>query len=155
MRVLEKTSDMWSNKFRFSTSPEHSLWIYHLSLSCCSLEAIAAAGPKFDWERMGCRFVNDHREADILLVSGPVTSSLADELKKIYSEMREPKYVVAAGVCACTGGMFSESKPHIVRGLDVYIPVDLFIPGCPPRPESFIHAILSLQGKISGELHGS
>jgi len=125
-----------------------SLWIYHVSLSCCGLEVSAASGPRFDWERLGCRVVEDHRNADVLFVSGPVTGGVVEELRKIYSEMRVPRYVVAVGSCSSTGGMFSIEGPSAVRGLEAYVPVDLFIPGCPPRPESLIHALLRLQDKI-------
>ena len=129
-----------------------SLWIYHVSLSCCGLEVGAAAGPRFDWERLGCRLVEDHRNADVLWVSGPVTEGVTRELHQIYSEMREPRFVVAAGSCASTGGMFSIEGGRPIRGLDAYVPVDLFIPGCPPRPESLIHAVLRLQDKIGRRL---
>jgi NADH:ubiquinone oxidoreductase subunit B-like Fe-S oxidoreductase len=110
----------------------------------------AAAGPRFDWERLGCRIVEDHRNADVMFVSGAVTPGIAEELKKIYSEMRAPKYVVAVGSSASTGGMFSIEGKHQLKGLDAYIPVDLFIPGCAPRPESLIHALLKLQEKAGG-----
>ncbi|MGZ3694190.1 MAG: NADH-quinone oxidoreductase subunit B [Bdellovibrionota bacterium] len=125
-----------------------SLWVYHVGLSCCTLEVEAAAGPRFDWERLGCRIVTDHRNADVLFVSGPVTPGIADELKKIHSEMRDPKFVVAVGSCASTGGMFSAEGKYRIPGLEAIIPVDLFIPGCPPRPESLIHALIKLQEKI-------
>ncbi len=125
-----------------------SLWIYHVSLSCCGLEVGAAAGPRFDWERLGCRVVEDHRNADVLFISGPVTATVVDELRVIHGEMRAPRFVVAVGSCASTGGMFSLEGERAIQGLDAFIPVDLFIPGCPPRPESLIHAILRLQDKI-------
>jgi NADH-quinone oxidoreductase subunit B len=125
-----------------------SLWIYHVSLSCCGLEVGAAAGPRFDWERLGCRVVEDHRSADVLFVSGPATPGVIEELRQIYGEMREPRFVVAVGSCASTGGMFGLEGEKAMRGLEAYIPVDLFIPGCPPRPESLIHALLRLQDKI-------
>jgi NADH-quinone oxidoreductase subunit B len=125
-----------------------SLWIYHAELSCCGLEVGAAAGPRFDWERQGCRIVEDHRSADVLLVSGPITEGTVEQLREIHRQMREPRFVVAAGGCACTGGMFGLEGEKQLRGLEAYIPVDLFIPGCPPRPESLIHAILRLQEKI-------
>lgn len=127
-----------------------SLWIYHVWLSCSGLEVEAAAGPRFDWERLGCRIVEDHRNADVMFVSGPVTPAIAPELKKIYEEMRSPKFVVAVGGSASTGGMFSLEGEHQLKGLDAYIPVDLFIPGSPPRPESLIHAVLRLQEKLGG-----
>lgn len=125
-----------------------SLWIYHVNLSCCGLEVGAAAGPRFDWERLGCRVVEDHRNADVLFISGPVTKGVVEELRKVFQEMREPRFVVAVGSCASTGGMFAIEGDESVRGLDAYVPVDLFIPGCPPRPESLIHAVLRLQDKI-------
>lgn len=125
-----------------------SLWIYHVNLSCCGLEVAAAAGPRFDWERLGCKVVEDHRNADVLFVSGPVTGGVVEELRAIYQEMREPRFVVAVGSCASTGGMFGMEGEKSIRGLDAYVPVELFIPGCPPRPESLIHAVLRLQDKI-------
>ena len=127
-----------------------SLWIYHVWLSCNGLEVEAAAGPRFDWERLGCRIVEDHRNADVIFVSGPVTPAIAPEIKKIYEEMRPPKFVVAVGGCASTGGMFSLEGKYQLPGLDAYIPVDLFSPGSPPRPESLIHAVLRLQEKLGG-----
>jgi len=131
-----------------STHEVDSLWIYHVALSCCSLEVEAASGPRFDWERLGCRIVKDHRNADVLFVSGPITPAIGLELKKIHSEMRDLRFVIAIGSCASTGGMFSIPGSANLSGLDKYIPVDLFVPGCPPRPESMIHAILMLQDKI-------
>lgn len=125
-----------------------SLWIYHVGLSCCGLEVGAVAGPRFDWERLGCKVVEDHRNADVLFVSGPVTEGVVEELRAIHNEMREPRFVVAVGSCASTGGMFSLEGAKPIRGLDACIPVDLFIPGCPPRPESLIHALLRLREKI-------
>lgn len=130
----------------------NSLWIYHLSLSCCALEVDAATGPRFDWERLGCKVVKDHRNADVLWVSGPLTEPVIEEIKKIYAEMRSPKFVIASGSCASTGGMFSVELGKPLKGLDAHIPVDIFIPGCPPRPESLIHAVLRLQDKIGGEI---
>ncbi len=125
-----------------------SLWIYHIGLSCCGLEVNAAAGPRFDWERLGCKIVEDHRNADVLFISGPVTAGIVEQLREIHSQMREPRFVVAVGSCASTGGMFGLEGEKNIRGLDAFIPVDLFIPGCPPRPESLIHAVLRLQDKI-------
>jgi NADH-quinone oxidoreductase subunit B len=130
------------------SSQADSLWVYHVGLSCCTLEVEAAAGPRFDWERLGCRVVSDHRNADVLFVSGPIAPGTEAELKRIYAEMRGPKFVVAVGSCASTGGMFSADGPHRLPGLEAIIPVDLFIPGCPPRPESLIHALIKLQEKI-------
>lgn len=136
-----------------SRAQADSLWIYHLALSCCSLEVDAASGPRFDWERLGCRLVTDHRSADALFVSGPITPAIASELKRMYEEMRDPKFVVSVGSCASTGGMFALEGPAKLPGLESIIPVDLFIPGCPPRPESLIHAVIKLQEKILRNAH--
>lgn len=126
-----------------------SLWIYHAWLSSEGLEVEAATGPRFDWERLGCQIVDDHRNADVLFVSGPITPAIVPELKRIYEEMPKPCYVVAVGSCASTGGMFSVNASGL-SGLANYIPVDFFIPGSPPRPESLIHAIIRLQETLRG-----
>lgn len=136
-----------------SSTLSESLWIYHVWLSGDGLEVEAAAGPRFDWERLGCRLVDDHRNADVLFVSGPVPPALAGELKRIYDEMSAPKYVVAVGSSASTGGMFSVEGKYQINGIDSIIPVNLFIPGNPPRPESLIHAILRLQEDLVGGKH--
>src|SRR5690606_37213026 len=127
-----------------SPAAVESLWIFHAALSCCGLEVEAATGPRFDWERLGCKIVTDHRHADILFISGPVNRHLGPELQRIHSEMKGAKFVVAIGSCASTGGMFSVGESGL-SGVDSYVPVDIFVPGCPPRPESLIHAILMLK----------
>lgn len=142
------TQSLELEKKRVLGNAVDSLWVYHAALSCCALEVEAASGPRFDWERLGCKIVKDHRNADVLFVSGPVTHAIGEELKKIYSEMRGLKLVLAIGSCASTGGMFAAGEGKGLNGLDKYIPVDLFVPGCPPRPESMIHAILRLQEKM-------
>lgn len=131
-----------------SSNAVDSLWVFHAALSCCSLEVEATTGPRFDWERLGCKTVRDHRSADVLFVSGPVTKPVGSELQRIYSEMRGHKFIVAVGSCAATGGMFAVTEGSGLTGLDKYVPVDIFVPGCPPRPESVIHAILRLRDKI-------
>jgi NADH-quinone oxidoreductase B subunit len=130
----------------YSHAHESSLWIYNLHFSCCGPEAVSAAGPRYDWGRLGCRAAKDHRNADVLLISGPVGTALVPEVKKIYEEMRTPKYVIALGACACTGGMFAISGDDV--GVDKIIPVNIFVPGCPPRPESVLNAILQLKKHI-------
>jgi NADH:ubiquinone oxidoreductase subunit B-like Fe-S oxidoreductase len=130
------------------SSVAQSLWIYHVWLSGDGLEVESASGPRFDWERLGCKLVDDHRNADVLFVSGPVSPALSGELKRIYDEMNSPKFVVAVGSCASTGGMFSIEGKYQIKGIDSIIPVNLFIPGSPPRPESLIHAVLRLQEEL-------
>ena len=125
-----------------------SIWVYHLDLFCCGQEVNAASGPRYDWERIGCKIIANHRQSDLLIVSGPVTPEISTEIRRIYNEMKSPRFVMAVGSCACTGGMFSIEDVSNVRSLEQVIPVDLFVPGCPPRPESIIYGILQLKEKI-------
>lgn len=127
-----------------------SLWTFNLSTSCCLLEVMSAFGPRFDLERFGVLKKNLPKEADLLILSGPITEPMRDEVVQVYRKMREPKFVISVGSCANTGGMFAES-PGIVSGVDALVPVDLFIPGCPPRPEALIHGLLRLQERIEKE----
>ncbi|NUM87655.1 MAG: NADH-quinone oxidoreductase subunit NuoB [Bdellovibrionales bacterium] len=124
-----------------------SLWGFPLGISCCQLELDSAAGPRFDVERFGIQWRGIPAEADLLIVAGPVNHQLKEELRRTYDEMKHPKYVIAMGSCASTGGMFSPGD-EVCAGIEGVVPVDIFIPGCPPRPESVIHALLRLQEKI-------
>lgn len=126
-----------------------SLWTYNAGLSCCSLEFMSATGPRYDWERFGALPSQHPNEADLLVVSGPLTDLMAEEIKKIYDQMRGPKYVISMGSCANTGGMFTPISAVIKGGVDRVLPVDIYVPGCPPRPEALMHALLRLQEKIS------
>lgn len=127
---------------RRSTSRE--LKIFHAWLGGDGEELVASTGPRFDLERLGCRVTSDHRDADALFVAGVATPQMSNFLKKVYSEMPKPCVVVAVGSGACTGGMYALPGSRVV-GLSEYIPVNYFIPGNPPRPESIIHAILQIQ----------
>ncbi len=127
-----------------------SLWAFNLSTSCCLLEIVSTMGPRFDLERFGVLSKTLPTEADLLLISGPITEPMRDEIINVYRKMKEPKFVISIGSCANTGGMFAES-PGIVPGVDALVPVDLFIPGCPPRPEALIHGLLRLQERIRQE----
>lgn len=127
-----------------------SLWTFNMSTSCCLLEVASAFGPRFDLERFGVLLKSLPTEADLLILSGPITEAMRDEVVQVYRKMQEPKFVISMGSCANTGGMFAES-PGVVPGVDAIVPVDLFIPGCPPRPEALIHGILRLQEHIRRE----
>lgn len=126
-----------------SSSP----WAFPLGVSCCYLELGSVAGPRFDLERFGVRFRGVPAEADVLIVAGPVNQKMKEELRRAYDEMKHPKYVIAMGSCASTGGMFVLGD-EVSQRIEGVVPVDIFIPGCPPRPESIIHALLRLQEKI-------
>lgn len=112
------------------------------------MEIMAVASPRYDWERFGFIQENSAAEADLLLVAGPLTKALAEQARESYEQMRDPRFVISVGSCANTGGMFLEKSSTVIEGIDKILPVDLFIPGCPPRPEAIIHAMLRLQKKI-------
>jgi len=126
---------------RFSPHP------LHFGIMCCALEMAACSGPDFDAERQGIIYRSTPRQCDILLVNGPVSEKLRPRLKTIYEQMPEPKWVIAMGECAISGGPYWDSY-SIVHGVDSFLPVDIYIPGCPVRPEAMLHGFLQLQHKI-------
>ena len=124
-----------------------SLWPATFGLACCAIEMMATAGPRFDIARFGMeRFSSSPRQADLLIVSGRVTHKMAAPLRQVYDQMLEPKWVIAMGACASSGGMFNNYT--ILQGVDKIVPVDVYVPGCPPRPEAVIEGIMTLQKKI-------
>lgn len=132
----------------FDFCRKNSLWYLSYGIACCSIEGLMnASGPRFDFDRMGVFFRNSPRQCDVLIVTGTVNKKMAPTLRRLYDQMPEPKYVVAMGACACTGGMFREYE-NVVLGADEIIPVDIYIPGCPPRPESVHFGFRKLQRLI-------
>ena len=126
---------------------KNSLWPATFGLACCAIEMMATAGPRFDIARFGMeRFSATPRQADLMIVAGRVSQKMAPVLRQIYDQMAEPKWVLAMGVCASSGGMFNNYA--IVQGVDHVIPVDIYLPGCPPRPEMLIDAILKMREKV-------
>lgn len=126
----------------------YSLWPVHLTTACCSVEFGAVSGPRFDIERFGIlQAFGSLRQCDLLVIEGTVTRKMAPRVKMIYDQMPEPKYVIAMGACAISGGLYHDSY-NVLKGIDRLIPVDVYVPGCPPRPETLIQAILLLQNKI-------
>lgn len=130
-------------------SINNSLWTFALPLSCCGLEFIAAQGPRYDWERFGALVQRNPANADLLIIAGPITQNSAPIIRKIYDEMLVPKFVIAMGVCANSGGLFAGADSEVLPGVDSVVPVDVYVPGCPPRPEALIHGVLSLQRRLS------
>lgn len=128
-----------------------SLWPLLYGTACCFIEFAALLGSRFDFDRFGLVPRSSPRQADLLIVAGTVTMKMAPALVRLYEEMPEPKYVIAMGACTITGGMFSSDSTTAVRGVDKLIPVDLYIPGCPPRPEAIIDAVIKLRKKVSNE----
>ncbi|MEV6559794.1 MULTISPECIES: NADH-quinone oxidoreductase subunit B family protein [Nocardia] len=124
-----------------------SLWPATFGLACCAIEMMATGGGRFDIARFGMEaFRASPRQADLMIVAGRVSQKMAPVLRQVYDQMTEPKWVLAMGVCASSGGMFNNYA--IVQGVDHVVPVDIYLPGCPPRPEMLLNAILALHAKI-------
>jgi NADH-quinone oxidoreductase subunit B len=125
----------------------HSMWPDLFGISCCTIEMMAVVGARYDIARFGMEFFRaSPRQADLMIVPGRVSHKIARPLRQIYDQMLEPKWVIAMGACACSGGMFNNYA--VVQGVDRIIPVDIYIPGCPPRPEALLEGITRLHEKI-------
>lgn len=146
--VISTTLNDLSNWSRLS-----SLWPLLYGTSCCFIEFASLIGSRFDFDRYGLVPRSSPRQADLILTAGTVTMKMAPSLVRLYEQMPEPKYVIAMGACTITGGMFSTDSYSTVRGVDKLIPVDVYLPGCPPKPEAVIDAITKLRKKISREIY--
>jgi NADH-quinone oxidoreductase subunit B len=128
-----------------------SVWPLQFGLACCAIEMIAASMARFDISRFGSEvFRPSPRQADLLIVSGTVTKKMAPQVVRLWNQMPEPKYCIAMGACAISGGPFKQGY-NVLKGIDRYIPVDVYIPGCPPRPEALLNGLIQLQEKIRGQ----
>ena len=129
----------------------NSLWSLTFATSCCGIEFMAVGCARYDFARFGFEVTrNSPRQADLIMCAGTITHKMAPALKRLYDEMAEPKYVIAVGGCAISGGPFKSSY-HVVKGIEEIIPVDVFIPGCPPRPEAIMYGMMQLQRKVKIE----
>jgi len=144
--VILTTFHDFTNWIRLS-----SLWPLLYGTSCCFIEFASLIGSRFDFDRYGLVPRSSPRQADLIITAGTVTMKMAPSLVRLYEQMPEPKYVIAMGACTITGGMFSTDSYSTVRGVDKLIPVDVYLPGCPPKPEAIIDAVIKLRKKVGQE----
>lgn len=152
----EEVKDFISNHVVFTTLEKgidfcrsNSLWPVSFGLACCAIEMMGSGGARYDISRFGYEvFRPSPRQADVMIVAGTVCEKMAPLLRRLYDQMPEPKYVIAMGSCAISGGPFADSY-SVIRGVEQLVPVDVFVPGCPPRPEALIDGFLALKAKLN------
>lgn len=138
--------------FVYNWARSNSVWPMTFATACCGIEMISTSASSYDIARFGSEvFRATPRQADLIITAGTITHRMAPALVKLYEQMPEPKYVIAMGACTVTGGMFENDSYSVVRGVDRLIPVDVYLPGCPPKPEALLDALIKLQKKIRTE----
>ncbi len=149
MRQLDGSPDVLTTRVdaMLAWVRKNSLWPLPFGTACCAIEFMSSVSAHYDLARFGAEVVRfSPRQADLMIVAGTITDKMAPIVKRVYDQMAEPKYVISMGACACTGGFYRAY--HVVQGVDEMIPVDVYVPGCPPTPEALIHGILTLQEMI-------
>ncbi|MBQ18460.1 MAG: NADH-quinone oxidoreductase subunit B [Planctomycetaceae bacterium] len=134
---------------------ESSIWPMTFGLACCAIEMMATGASRFDLDRFGAgAFRASPRQADLMIVAGTVTFKMASRVQRLYEQMPDPKYVIAMGACTIGGGPYFKWGYHVVKGVDLVVPVDVYVPGCPPRPEALLEGIMRIQDKMKGRKLG-
>ena len=130
----------------------NAVWPMTFGIACCAIEMMATGGSKYDLERFGCgAFRATPRQSDLMIVAGTVTFKMASRIKRLYEQMPDPKYVIAMGACTIGGGPYFKYGYHVVKGVDLVVPVDVYVPGCPPRPEALLEGLMRIQEKIQAK----